>query len=75
MSIYLDDSQSIGNALLIQINRLISGLRVRLLAKIEGRNPAYRVKFWIGAAVCFKTFSHLHNLIPLDPLASIQQNA
>ena len=51
MSIYLDNSQSIGNTPLIQINRLTSGLRVRLLAKIEGRNPAYSVKCRIGAAM------------------------
>ncbi len=51
MSIYLDNSQSIGNTPLIQINRLASGLRVRLLAKIEGRNPAYSVKCRIGAAM------------------------
>ena len=51
MSIYLDNSQSIGNTPLIQINRLTRGLRVRLLAKIEGRNPAYSVKCRIGAAM------------------------
>ncbi len=51
MSIYLDNSQSIGNTPLIQINRLASGLRVRLLAKVEGRNPAYSVKCRIGAAM------------------------
>lgn len=51
MSIYLDNSQSIGNTPLIQINRLTKGLRVRLLAKIEGRNPAYSVKCRIGAAM------------------------
>ena len=51
MSIYLDNSLSIGNTPLIQINRLTSGLRVRILAKIEGRNPAYSVKCRIGAAM------------------------
>ena len=51
MSIYLNNSQSIGNTPLIQINRLTRGLCVRLLAKIEGRNPAYSVKCRIGAAM------------------------
>lgn len=51
MSIFLDNSQSIGNTPLVQINRLTSGLRVRLLAKIEGRNPAYSVKCRIGASM------------------------
>ena len=51
MSVYLDNSESIGNTPLIQINRLTAGLKVRLLAKIEGRNPAYSVKCRIGAAM------------------------
>ena len=51
MSVYLDNSESIGNTPLIQINRLTKGLRARLLAKIEGRNPAYSVKCRIGAAM------------------------
>lgn len=54
MSIYLDNSLSIGNTPLVQINRLTSGLRVRLLAKIEGRNPAYSVKCRIGAAMIWE---------------------
>jgi cysteine synthase A len=51
MSVYLDNSESIGNTPLVQINRLTAGLKVRLLAKIEGRNPAYSVKCRIGAAM------------------------
>jgi cysteine synthase len=51
MSTFLDNAQSIGNTPLIQINRLTRGLRVRLLAKIEGRNPAYSVKCRIGASM------------------------
>lgn len=51
MSVFLDNSLSIGNTPLIQINRLTEGLRVKLYAKIEGRNPAYSVKCRIGAAM------------------------
>ncbi len=51
MSIHLDNSRSIGNTPLVQINRLTKGLRVRLLGKIEGRNPAYSVKCRVGAAM------------------------
>jgi len=51
MPIFLDNSESIGNTPLIQINRVTKGLNVRLLATIEGRNPAYSVKCLIGAAM------------------------
>jgi cysteine synthase len=37
MPVYLDNSESIGNTPLIQINRITRGLKVRILAKIEGR--------------------------------------
>lgn len=48
--IYADNSQSIGNTPLVRINRLgPSG--VTILAKIEGRNPAYSVKCRIGASM------------------------
>ena len=50
MAIYTDNSQSIGNTPLVQLNRVVpSGARV--LAKIEGRNPAFSVKCRIGAAM------------------------
>lgn len=48
--IYADNSHSIGNTPLVRINRLgPSG--VTILAKIEGRNPAYSVKCRIGASM------------------------
>ncbi|MGR9092844.1 MAG: cysteine synthase A [Gammaproteobacteria bacterium] len=50
MNIYSDNSQSIGNTPLVQLNRVVDG-GVRVLAKIEGRNPAYSVKCRIGAAM------------------------
>lgn len=46
--IFADNAQAIGNTPLVRINRLgPSG--VTILAKIEGRNPAYSVKCRIGA--------------------------
>src|SRR5664279_3140140 len=47
--IYADNSQSIGNTPLIRLNRIAAGAKATILAKIEGRNPAYSVKCRIGA--------------------------
>ncbi len=49
--IYEDNSTSIGNTPLIKINRINQGTGVTILAKTEGRNPAYSVKDRIGAAM------------------------
>jgi cysteine synthase A len=49
--IYEDNSFSIGHTPLIKINRITAGLPGVILAKIEGRNPAYSVKCRIGAAM------------------------
>ena len=46
--IFADNAQAIGNTPLVRINRL-GPAGVTLLAKIEGRNPAYSVKCRIGA--------------------------
>ena len=51
MPIFKDNSESIGRTPLIRINRVTSGLKATVLAKIEGRNPAYSVKCRIGAAM------------------------
>lgn len=51
MPIFKDNSESIGRTPLIRINRLTKGLPGTVLAKIEGRNPAYSVKCRIGAAM------------------------
>ena len=51
MPIYPDNAAAIGRTPIVRINRLTNGLDVRLLAKIEGRNPAYSVKCRIGAAM------------------------
>ena len=49
--IFDDNSMSIGNTPLIRLNRVTQGLKAVILAKIEGRNPAYSVKCRIGAAM------------------------
>jgi cysteine synthase len=49
--IYADNSQSIGNTPLIKLNHITAGSKATVLAKIEGRNPAYSVKCRIGAAM------------------------
>ncbi|MBH2042249.1 MAG: cysteine synthase A [Comamonadaceae bacterium] len=50
-TIYADNSLSIGRTPLIQLNRITDGAKATVLAKIEGRNPAYSVKCRIGAAL------------------------
>ncbi|MFA5044019.1 MAG: cysteine synthase A [Kiritimatiellia bacterium] len=49
--IFEDNSMSIGNTPLVKLNRVTQGLKAALLAKIEGRNPAYSVKCRIGASM------------------------
>lgn len=46
-----DNALSIGNTPLVRLNRVIDGAPATILAKIEGRNPAYSVKCRIGAAL------------------------
>ena len=48
---YDDNSLSIGRTPLIRLNRITDGAGATVLAKIEGRNPAYSVKCRIGAAM------------------------
>ncbi len=50
-SIYADNSLSIGRTPLVRLNRITDGAAATVLAKIEGRNPAYSVKCRIGAAL------------------------
>ncbi|HEY5522492.1 MAG TPA: cysteine synthase A [Desulfuromonadaceae bacterium] len=47
--IYADNSQSIGNTPLVKLNHIVGNSKAIILAKIEGRNPAYSVKCRIGA--------------------------
>ena len=50
IAVYSNNAESIGNTPLIRINRSISSAAT-VLAKIEGRNPAFSVKCRIGAAL------------------------
>jgi len=49
--IFEDNSLSIGRTPLVRIKRITAGLGATVVAKIEGRNPAYSVKCRIGAAM------------------------
>ncbi|MGM0462360.1 MAG: cysteine synthase A [Fibrobacterota bacterium] len=49
MPVYSDNSYAIGNTPLVQLNSITKNAHARVLAKIEGRNPAYSVKCRIGA--------------------------
>ncbi len=51
MHIFEDNTKSIGRTPLVRINRLDASSGATILAKIEGRNPAYSVKCRIGAAM------------------------
>lgn len=48
---FSDNAQSIGNTPLVRLNRIVPPGGATVLAKIEGRNPAYSVKCRIGAAM------------------------
>jgi len=49
LRVYEDNSFSIGRTPLVRLNRVADGGQATILAKIEGRNPAYSVKCRIGA--------------------------
>jgi cysteine synthase A len=51
MTYFTDNSQTIGKTPLVRLNRITDGAKATVLAKIEGRNPAYSVKCRIGAAM------------------------
>jgi cysteine synthase A len=51
MPIFEDNTKSIGRTPLVRINRLDASSGAVILAKIEGRNPAYSVKCRIGSAM------------------------
>jgi cysteine synthase A len=48
---FTDNSLSIGRTPLVKLNRVTDNAPVTVLAKIEGRNPAYSVKCRLGAAM------------------------
>jgi cysteine synthase A len=51
LQVYDDNSYSIGHTPLVRLNRMNDGGKAIIIAKIEGRNPAYSVKCRIGAAM------------------------
>ncbi len=48
---FADNSLSVGHTPLVRLNRVGDGAQAIILAKIEGRNPAYSVKDRIGVAM------------------------
>ncbi len=48
---FTDNSLSIGRTPMVKLNRVTDGAPATILAKIEGRNPAYSVKCRLGAAM------------------------
>jgi len=48
---YKDNAESIGRTPLVRLHRVLDGAKATVLAKIEGRNPAFSVKCRIGAAM------------------------
>ena len=51
MSWFVDNALTIGRTPLVRLGRITDGAPATILAKIEGRNPAYSVKDRIGAAL------------------------
>jgi cysteine synthase A len=51
MPFFEDNTKSIGHTPLVRINRLDASSGATVLAKVEGRNPAYSVKCRIGSAM------------------------
>lgn len=56
--LFADNTLSIGRTPLVRLNRITGGARATVLAKIEGRNPAYSVKCRIGASMIWDAEQH-----------------
>ena len=52
--VYADNSLSIGRTPLVRLTRVVGDTPTRVLAKIEGRNPAYSVKCRVGASMIWE---------------------
>jgi cysteine synthase A len=63
MPYYDDNSLSIGRTPLVQLRRIVGPDHALVLAKVEGRNPAYSVKCRIGASMVWDAEAH-GNLAP-----------
>lgn len=50
-NVFANNSLSVGHTPLVKLNRIGDGAKATILAKIEGRNPAYSVKCRIGVAM------------------------
>jgi cysteine synthase A len=51
LAVFDDSSYSLGRTPLVRLNRVVNGARAVVLAKVEGRNPAFSVKDRIGASM------------------------
>jgi len=51
LSWFVDNAVTVGRTPLVRLNRITDGAPATVLAKVEGRNPAYSVKDRIGAAL------------------------
>jgi cysteine synthase A len=49
--IFAENTLSIGHTPLVRLNRMTAGYKAAVIAKVEGRNPAYSVKCRIGTAM------------------------
>jgi len=48
---FSDNADSTGHTPLVRLNRICAGAKARILAKVEGRNPAYSVKDRIAVSM------------------------
>ena len=54
MNVFTDNSFSIGNTPLVQLNKMTRGARAKVVVKVEGRNPSYSVKCRTAASMVWE---------------------